>query len=443
MIRAGRLAAGLLVFFAFFGGAWLGQSRAAGPLTAGDVLTTDVLTARAAFDRAKDVAIQTDGSTVVVGTSSCLEPWCDYGSIVRYDADGALDPSFGAGGILSGEASGLSEANAVAIQPDGAIVVGGVVGASGVAGEARGGKFGLARYLPDGSLDPSFGNGGVVHTEFCPEPAAGTVNDLAIQPDGRIVAVGSIRCDQNRAIAIARYLPDGELDPDFQKGWVAFNAPGRAHEELRAVALQADGKIVAVGGGTGKLLVIRLDDNGERDNSFGRNGFDESPVFADAIDPKVKPQRVDIRVVATAVAITKAGGIIVAGGKDGAENIGAVIAYRADGTADRGFGRRGFAPMPGIFPLSIARDRCGHFELAGRGSPSRGADVFAVAGLRADGARRKSARLVMPFGRGEKSSAYAITPGPGRDLTAVGGMPVAGAGEEFALSRLFVTGPRC
>ena len=443
MTRACRQAAGLLVVLAALGSVWLGQSRAAGLLTAGDVLTTDIPLSGPGGSSAKDVAIQVDGSTVVVGTSRCLEPWCEYGSIVRYDANGALDSSFGAGGILSGEASGMSEANAVAIQSDGAIVVGGVVGATGVGGEARGGKFGLARYLPAGSLDSSFGSGGIVHTEFCPEPAAGTVNDLAIQPDGRIVAVGSIRCGQNRAIAIARYLPNGEPDPAFEKGWVAFDAPGRAHEELRAVALQPDGKIVAVGGGTGKLLVIRLNAAGERDTSFGREGFDESPVFADAIDPKVKPQRVNIRVVATAVAITKAGGIIVAGGKDGAENIGAVIAYRADGTTDRGFGRHGFAPMPGLFPLSIARDRCGHYELAGRGSPSLGADVFAVAGLRSDGARRKSARLIMPFGRAEKSSAYAIATGPGRDLTAVGGMPVAGAGEEFALSRLFVTGPHC
>jgi hypothetical protein len=69
--------------------------------------------------------------------------------------------------------------------------------------------------------------------------------------------------------------------------------------------------------------------------------------------------------------------------------------------------------------------------------------VFAVAGLRSDGARRKSARLLMPFGQSEKSTAYAITPGPGRDLTAVGGVPAPGAGEEFALGRLFVTGARC
>ncbi len=443
MTRPGRLAAGLLIACAALGSAWPGWSAAAGPLTAGDVLTTDIPSAEPSLGSARDVAIQVDGSAIVVGTSRCLGPWCEYGSIVRYDIGGGLDPSFGVGGVVTGTASGLSEANAVAIQADGAIVAAGVVGATGVGGEARGGKFGLARYLPDGSLDPSFGNGGVVHTEFCPEPAAATVNDLAIQPDGRIVAVGSIRCGENRGIAIARYLPSGELDPAFREGWVAFDAPGRAREELRAVALQADGKIVAVGGGTGKLLVIRLNSDGERDSSFGRAGFDESPVFTTPIDPKVKPHRTDIRVVATAVAITKAGGIIVAGGKDGAENIGAVIAYRADGSADRGFGRRGFAPMPNLFPLAIVRDRCGHFELAGRGSPSRGADVFAVAGLRSDGARRKSARLVMPFGRAGRSTAYSIAPGPGRDLTAVGAVAAAGSREEFGLSRLFVAGARC
>ncbi len=429
MSVGGRLLIGLLVLLAGLGTIGVERAAAAGLLVPSQVFTTPIATAEPAASSARGVAIQADGKVVVVGTSRCLASWCEFASIARYGPDGVLDPSFGGNGIVTGQASGLSEANTVAIQPDGATLV----GATGAPGEARGGKFAVARYLPDGSLDLSFGSGGVVRTEFCAEPAAGTVNDLAIQPDGRIVAVGSARCGENRSLVVARYMADGRPDPTFREGWVAFDLPRRAHEELRGVALQSDGKIVAVGGATGKFLTIRLTSSGDRDSSFGRRGFAEASVFAAATDPKTRPKRIYLKAVATSVAIAGRR-ILVAGGGNAAENSGMVMAFGSDGTFDRGFGRGGFVPMPQLFPLAIVRDGCGRLDLAGVGARRKRQDAFAVASLRSDGNRKKQVRLITPFGSSARSTATSIAVGTDGVLTAVGGVP-SPSGEDFALAR--------
>ena len=154
------------------------------------------------------------------------------------------------------------------------------------------------------------------------------------------------------------------------------------------------------------------------------------------MNPKASPQRIDIRAVATSVVTARGGGIVVAGGKNGVTNTGLVVAYRSDGHFEHGFGRQGFIPMSGLFPLSMTRDRCGRLELAGQGSPRQGVDVFAVAGLRPDGDRQKQVRLITPFGANGRSAANSIAPGPGRNLTAVGGAPGFDSREEFGLARL-------
>jgi uncharacterized delta-60 repeat protein len=433
MTVGARLLIGVLVLLSGLGAAGAERVAAAGLLVPTQVFTTPIATAEPAASGARGVAIQADGKAVVVGTSRCLASWCESASIARYGPDGVLDSSFGVDGLVTGQAGGLSEANTVAIQPDGAILVGGVVGATGASGEARGGKFAVARYLPNGGLDSSFGSGGVVRTEFCAEPAAGTVNDLAIQPDGRIVAVGSARCGGNRVLAVARYLADGQPDPTFNEGWVAFDLPRRAHEELRGVALQADGKVVAVGGATGKFLAIRLTSSGDRDPSFGRRGFAEAFVFARATDPEARPKRIYLKAVATSVAIAGRR-ILVAGGGNAAENSGMVMAFRSNGTFDHRFGRGGFVPMPRLFPLAIARDGCGRLDLAGIGARRKRQDAFAVASLRSDGKRQKRVRLITPFGSSARSTASSIALGADGALTAVGGVP-SPSGEDFGLAR--------
>ena len=130
---------------------------------------------------------------------------------------------------------------------------------------------GSAQAAP-GVLDPSFGAGGKVTT------AIGAGSDdaeaLALQPDGKIVVAGtSSGAFNNLDFAVARYNPNGSLDPTFGAGGKVTTAIGTANDGVRGVVLQPDGKIVAagfsVGGGSLDFALVRYNANGFLDTSFG------------------------------------------------------------------------------------------------------------------------------------------------------------------------------
>src|SRR2546426_2863336 len=148
---------------------------------------------------------------------------------------GDLDATFGIGGRVLTDFGGGDRARAVALQADGKIVVAGSSSAGAV-----GADFALARYNPGGSLDPTFGSGGRVLTDFGVDDEARAV---ALQADGKIVVAGGFG---GAFFALARYNPNGTLDTSFgSEGRVFTNFGGR--DGARALALQADGKIVAAG----------------------------------------------------------------------------------------------------------------------------------------------------------------------------------------------------
>lgn len=123
-------------------------------------------------------------------------------ALARYDSDGILDPSFGSGGVvetsLHAHFSGESEARAAAVQPDGKIVVAGQV--DDYTGSTRTFKFALVRYAADGSLDPGFGSGGAVVVSL--RRSLRQVAEVALQPDGRIVGVSSTNEDPGRNLVV-------------------------------------------------------------------------------------------------------------------------------------------------------------------------------------------------------------------------------------------------
>src|SRR5581483_4236629 len=186
-------------------------------------------------DVGRAFAIQADDRIVVAGYSTTNATGDDF-SVARYLLNGTLDSSFnGTGKVITpvGPTNAIDRAFAVA-------------------GFSRNGgneDFALVRYLPDGTLDGDFGSGGIVTT------AIGTVNDealaVAIQSDGRIVAAGYSHNGANRDLALARYLPDGTLDTTFSgdgKVSVPIGTGGNAgDDEARAIAIQPDGKIVIAG----------------------------------------------------------------------------------------------------------------------------------------------------------------------------------------------------
>src|SRR6266540_618408 len=178
------------------------------------------------------VAVQADGKLVAAGRTgegggSALGDW----ALARYRTDGKLDHGFGKSGKVKLDFSGAGgddQVNALAVQADGRLLA---------AGFAPNG-WALARFRTDGTLDPSFGVGGKVASPF-----SGQIRALALTPDGQIVAAGFIGSD----FALARYNADGTLDAAFGTGGVVTTGFGDLFAEAHAVAIQADGKIVAAG----------------------------------------------------------------------------------------------------------------------------------------------------------------------------------------------------
>jgi uncharacterized delta-60 repeat protein len=223
------------------------------------------------WDRAADLEIQPDCKIVTVGhvgtffSGTCV--------VSRFLPDGSPDSSFGINGISTFSLSGNDELNVVALQPDGKIVV---------AGGQLNGALGVARLLPNGTLDPSFGDGGkVVFMTSSPKldaPAKG----LAIQPDGKILVAtksdASNGQSDNMSIVL-RLSANGDLDQSFGTGgMVTLNAFLGLHELISSFALQTDGKILVASQhfGTGSVstpVLVRLSDNGAIDSSFGNNGY--------------------------------------------------------------------------------------------------------------------------------------------------------------------------
>src|SRR6266540_4059662 len=186
-------------------------------------------------------------------------------------APGDLDTSFGAGGkVVTDFGAGGDYAAAVAIQPNGKIVAGGDAQIGTTA------AFGLARYNANGSIDTSFGSGGLVATTF------GTgntrVNGIALQPDGKIVTAGFDKNATEFEFALARYNADGSLDTSFGSGGRVTTAISDRYDLAFAMTLQPDGKIVVVGETRGSTAtkydaaVVRYTPAGALDTTFGSGG---------------------------------------------------------------------------------------------------------------------------------------------------------------------------
>ena len=211
-----------------------------------------VLTKHGVEAAAFGVGLQPDGKIVVAGTHRTTNAQSTEILVARYLADGTLDSGFGAQGLVATDVGAFSdEANAVALQDDGNIVVAG----THYLDQAQH-TWVLARYVPSGALDPTFGNGGVVISDAC--KPYGELQALALQPDGKIVAAGS--CDYD--VTLARYDVDGSLDSTFGVDGLVVDASGPSYY-FAAVLIQPDGRIVAAG-----TLLARYEANGAGDVSF-------------------------------------------------------------------------------------------------------------------------------------------------------------------------------
>ncbi len=191
-------------------------------------------------DVATAAALQADGKIVVVGYGESESSSDDEFLLARYTAKGAVDPTFGQRGLVYTDFNQSSDtARAVVIQPDGKIVVSG----------AASGTFAVARYYEDGTLDATFGAGGKVRTLVSEgNSPGGAVYAMALRPDGKIVVIGygySATPAPAQRMTIVQYNPDGTIDNTFGTGGIVTNSSEPWAVDL---AVQPDGQLVVVGG---------------------------------------------------------------------------------------------------------------------------------------------------------------------------------------------------
>src|ERR1051326_7479190 len=216
-------------------------------------------------DIANAVAIQSDGKIVIAGQS------VTNFALARYNTDGTLDNTFGTGGMITTIfGSSSSAANGIVVLPGNKIVAVGNAGSD----------FALARYNTDGTLDNTFGTGGKVTTDFT---STGDVAlSVALMNDGRLVVSGYTVNFNGEEFALARYNSNGTLDNSFGNGGklnTVIVTPTATEAMAASVLLQPDGKIVACGtswpdGSTWEhFALVRYSSNGVPDNSFGNGGI--------------------------------------------------------------------------------------------------------------------------------------------------------------------------
>jgi uncharacterized delta-60 repeat protein len=196
-------------------------------------------------------------------------------------APGDLDPSFGGDGRLALPAAGAFVPRAVTVDAAQRIVVAGYLCKPGESGDATcladgDSSFRLARLTPDGGLDAEFGENGFVTTPL--GDGRSQALDITLDPQGRIVAAGVARLEDRDVFALARYRPDGSLDPSFGGGGVALDAAGASYASLGDVALGPGNTLIAAGQavdgeGRPRMAVARFTETGALDATFGSGGI--------------------------------------------------------------------------------------------------------------------------------------------------------------------------
>jgi uncharacterized delta-60 repeat protein len=318
-------------------------------------------------DTADAVVIQGDGKIIGAG-ASFNGAEMDFAA-ARYTAEGTLDAAFAGDGILTTDfGAGDDRAYDATLQPDGKLILAGYAYSEG------GHRFALARYEPNGDLDPTFDGDGRLIIPFDTEDGAAAA--VAVQSDGKIVIAGTVSTGDDFDIALARVLPNGELDSTFSGDGRTITPIAEGWERASDLVIQPDGKIVVAGedrtGGDGTpphFVVLRYNGNGSLDESFGTGGIAITAVGDEAI--------------AHAVALQQDGKIVVAGRITQASyDYFGIARYTAAGSLDvEGFGDGGYvmiSPGYGGFANDVVIQPDGWIVAAGGGDFGSGYDDFTL-----------------------------------------------------------------
>ncbi len=374
----------------------IGPEACAGPTCDGGVEASSA-DAPSANDGATDGGVDAD-----IDGDSATPSSCGDGG-----APGTLDTTFGDGGLVWLKYPG-SQVGGVAVQGDGKIVIVGATQAG----------FAVIRLLPSGALDSTWGTNGLVTTSI---GNTGFYSAVALQPDGKIVATGGVQFNDNRSydFAVARYLPDGGLDPSFGDAGVATTSfgPGPFQDDYpRSIVLQPDGRVL-VGGysetnsvtSTENFALARYNTDGSPDTAFGTAGKVVIDVHGTPDAPGV-------------VALLPGGKIVVAGGTAETTSVSArfdvsAVRLNSDGSTDTSFadagvlvtnfGTRANSPIRAIAPDTLGRAiLVGRLPNAAVGPDFAAVRLGAVGGL--DTSFGDGGVVTTDLGSGESSQAVLI-----------------------------------
>lgn len=280
-------------------------------------------------DIVNSLALQPDGKIIAAGWVRQFGG--DDFALVRYAADGSLDPSFGGGIIMADIGEGLAYGRDAVVQPDEKILA---------LAEAYGG-YSLVRYNANSTLDTQFGTSGKVVTPF--NSSAAAPRKILLQPDGKIVVAGTTGATNDQRTTIVRYNANGTLDTTFDGDGklIVESIPGSFANTGVSAALGNDGKIVVIAYGVTApvvpqiFTVMRFNQNGSPDASFDNDGM------------LIPAQNVR----GNSVQVQPDGAILVAGGYDPlddgpARTVFCMARYKTDGSTDTSFGGTGVVITP-------------------------------------------------------------------------------------------------
>lgn len=307
-----------------------------------------------------------------------------FTELARYLPNGELDKSYGVYGYSF---AGPMSPSSAAQQSDGKIVVFG--------------SSGLIRYQTDGQLDKTFGNNGIMHTSF-------GLSAGVIQSDGKIVVAGSAmhNCADLSDFALSRFNPNGSIDKTFGNNGNVFTDFGNRNDFAKAMAIQKDGKIAVVGVSDpnedkSDFAIARYNSDGSLDKTFKGDG-------------KVNIDFGGSQDAASAVAIQEDQKIIVAGftsAADPAHNGFALVRYNPDGARDKSFGGGQVItsfPNGSAVAYTLAIQNNGKIVAGG----SVGGDNFALARYNLNGSLDNSfngiGKVITDFGGDDVISSIAI-----------------------------------
>lgn len=367
------------------------------------------------------IALAPNGKIVVAGTTS-VSGSGDI-AVLRYNSNGTLDTTFSNDGATTMDigTNSIDAATGVAVQADGKIVVVGKTGSDSF----------IARFNVDGTPDTFFGGGGKRVNNF-----GGTDQLYAVKvmPNGTIYAAGGDYIGDSGGMLLVRYLPDGSLDTSFDSnGWMS--APAGADDVAMALAVQSDGKILIAGysrdTGDQDFAIARVNSDGERDNTYAVGGtYTGTFTYSLSTDDRV-----------TGIVIQSDGKAVLGGSYNAGNADFALLRMTTSGALDTSFGDSGsvhaaFSPVGAgqlEFGQALALQPDGKFLIAGSSNQNGSVD-FGVMRFNSNGTLDKSfsgdGKALTDFNTGSTDYGQAML------LQSNGKLLVGGASNgDFAIAR--------